>query len=1156
MRNVIKKINETGTLLVEALAMLGLISMVTPVLYKKASERTVELQDINASSQLRALSTAMDSYLKDKFADISRGETINGINYSDFKDSESASIDIPSGQIADVLKDYLPYGFLDNAGNLRETKLFNDYSITIKSESELKDGKAISQVLTSFIVIGPKNPDDFSTKRAARVASMVGSNGGYVTDNVAMGAQGIWSVPGAELGGNLADNTLVISSLQPISSQGLANEDVLHRHDEPDASDELNSMTTDLFMTYGNEEGNPVGHNIRLVNQIIMTPNEAGMVDKETGKPANRDDATRHNDHLGEKYTTSVDNALYIGNKGGAYLEGVLKAMDDHFTVTADGIKYFNDKTFTTVGEDPKYSDATFAVSGNEMIYGNPQGGANALKLVVNSGLNGAPSLEYGVPSYDAPGIGGAPVTYVGYKVLYADPNQVGLGSSHAGLYSFSVIKDPTDAARPWNVVMGDNLDVWNGTVTQYVWNETPNNGNDVANHNYELSVNGSAYVRDTILTAKLKTFDVDAATLRAGVPHEDFNTAEDDNFFFKVRSELDGADQAGALMVGASDAPMITVTNSDNNPYNLPSGVVVHTEDVTGNGGINIISGTNTTPRINTNYEVSGVADAYETQEGMVKIGGSDGVYLTTMVGDDFTIAPVSIQGEMFRAYADWGNTDRTIEEIVDTSILSSHGYRYGALDNMGEREINDMRVTVNDVNDKTVMEITPSLNSEDSSGADDNAVVRMIGRTAIYDWDYNKDNASDGPSFVAEKGKIMVKATATADTAQGIQPGDDILVVDNNGSVADADRGSVYIRKGSINIDSQRAGARLTDEVIRQQYEDTGTFETKGYIAADRFIAHYDNSDGLATMLANSRGTGKYGLDDTRPYKAYDGYEVNPAYTSVMHDIKLTTRGGARLSDILPDFINKGIYVVDTSVKVSATPNWTDEEADTIPSGVAIEAKSGDEVSEYMGFVPTPKCPPGYAKVITLTPATWAMAQAGTPVVDNGRTDILPRTDWNDYLTATDDVDLSQYVLRFQKNTWLKSLVRPYCSNRFHAGTGTDNCAGDDTFKGWGTIMGFIYPEVLYNQDTGGHGEIGDNVIWNLLPVRYKELEGYATVYCYFDRTDPGFNEKFVDKDYDQMKALDEASLNSREKGDRGQGSEYLRRLDDPELKYKSPW
>ncbi len=1120
MRNIMKKINETGTLLVEALAMLGLISMVTPVLYKKASERTVELQDINASSQLRALSTAMDSYLKDKFADISRGETVDGINYSDFKDSESASIQIPSNQIATVLGNYLPYGFLDNAGNLRETKLFDDYSITIKSESELKDGKAISQVLTSFIVIGPKNPDDFSTKRAARVASMVGSNGGYVVDNVAMGAQGIWSVPGADLGGNLDNNTMVISSLQPISSQGLANEDVLHRHDELDADDELNSMTTDLFLGYGNDQP----HNIRMVNQIIMTPHANRMVDKATGKPANNDTATGHDDNLGDKYETSLDNALYIGNKGGAYLEGVLKAIDDHFTVTADGIRYFNDKTFTTVGEDPKYSDATFAVSGNEMIYGNPQGGANALKLVVNSGLNGAPSLEYGVPEYDAPGIGGAPVTYVGYKVLYADPNQVGLGSSHAGLYSFSVIKDPTDAARPWNVVMGDNLDVWNGTVTQYIWNETPNNGTDQANHNYELSVNGSAYVRDTILTAKLKTFDVDAATLRAGVPHEDLNDAMDDNFFFKVKSELEGADQRDSLMVGYGDSPIMTMASSGNNPYNLANGVVINTNVDNGNGGVNIVSGGMGVPLIDVNYERTAWDDAYNTQEGMVKISGTNGVYLSSNDGQE---SPVAINNEMFQAYSNMG-TGKTIREFVDTSALNSQRLYGTAGSDMGERSINDMRVTVNDWDGNTVMEVTPDLTDENAAIADDSAVVRMIGRTAIYDYDYDTNNAQDGPAFVAEKGRIMVKATADADTAQGIESGDDILVVDNNGYVADADRGSVYIRKGGINIDSARNNARLGNEAIIDAYNDPTN--AKGYIAADRFVSHYNLNDGaVETMLNDSAGSGQ-GITSN----PYDGYEVNPAYTSVMHDIKLTTRGGARLSDILPDFINKGIYVVDTTYAPGF--NWNSGGS---KFGAEVTT-SGTEVGEYLGFVPTPKCPPGYGKVITLTPAGWVMAQAGTPGTDG---DIHTPTNIDDYFAAWNaGEDLSAFVLRFQKNTWLKSLVRQYCGGQFQ-----DDCSGSTTFQGWGAVMGFIYPGYLY-----GYGS--EDVVWNVFPVHYKELEGYATVYCYFDRTE--FDPSLVDRDYDQLLAVDEGPANSWLKGDRGQGTQYLNRLDDPALKYKSPW
>ena len=59
---LLKKINQTGSMRIEALAMLTLISLVTPTLYKKSAERTTELQDINTATQVRTLSKGVDNY--------------------------------------------------------------------------------------------------------------------------------------------------------------------------------------------------------------------------------------------------------------------------------------------------------------------------------------------------------------------------------------------------------------------------------------------------------------------------------------------------------------------------------------------------------------------------------------------------------------------------------------------------------------------------------------------------------------------------------------------------------------------------------------------------------------------------------------------------------------------------------------------------------------------------------------------------------------------------------------------------------------------------------------------------------------------------------------------------------------------------------------
>lgn len=91
------KLNELGSLMIEAMAMLALISMVTPILYKKSAERTTELQDINAASEVRALIKSLDDYVSDHYDDIIQGKTVTqncntaSVNYNGMKATSGAS---------------------------------------------------------------------------------------------------------------------------------------------------------------------------------------------------------------------------------------------------------------------------------------------------------------------------------------------------------------------------------------------------------------------------------------------------------------------------------------------------------------------------------------------------------------------------------------------------------------------------------------------------------------------------------------------------------------------------------------------------------------------------------------------------------------------------------------------------------------------------------------------------------------------------------------------------------------------------------------------------------------------------------------------------------------------------------------------------------
>ena len=1204
MRKILKKVNETGTLLVEAMAMLGLIAMVTPVLYKKASERTVELQDVNASAQMRALSTAIDGYLKDNFARITKGEKITDsagheLDFSGFKNAAA-------GQVGPVsithFGDYLPYGFLKADGSPRETKIFDDeYNVIIKLESDIQGGKVLSQTLTGFVTATPKIPDEIGSVRASRIASMIGSNGGYVTtegtEQVAMGAQGIWSVPTSELGGGLVDNSFVVSSVQPISSQGLANEDVLHRKNEPDAADELNTMETDLFMGY------TVGdtRNIRLVNQIIMHPNVDRMV-KGADVASTREEDVPADTLDPAGFGNTLDKALYIAKGGGAYVEGALQAMNSLFTVKDDGIKYFA----TTNVEGPLDPDTgtkpiitkradkpVFKVASDEMVYGDP--GAGKAKLTVKS----AGSMTFGTSA--VPANGTTPAQPEG-ETLYADKDKFRAGDGH-----LNVFRDYTggnEDFRWYTVIKKDDgvAKAHKGEYKEYVWTgDTPEP--DAMNESfYALSVNGAAFVKDTLLTGKLKALDVDASTLRGGVAPEDFATAENDTDFYTVaKMDQDG----GRFIVGTNEIPMMTISDTettDNTGRVIPGGVSISTADaLDGARGVDISAGSAYLVHYDDASRTYKVTDSPE--DSIVRIGAEKGVNISTVdENGNMTNAPVSIQGQTLRVYKNdlgWQTVDMFSHQVNLMSNWLWNQYRYNAdyftdgkheyyrggygPTSWGRVYMADSSFIIAGTSGNPIVDIIPSAQTLTS---------RFVGGLAIYDSNfdmrksyddgykrYNHENNRSGyygaaAAVYASTGIFQIRSPNATYTSQN-DPVEyainnyrsdkvQVFTVDSGKGVYQTDlvnnsnrlskNGSVYIRRGSMALESnvdETNNRKLTNTIINAQYEN-GETDAVGYIAADRFISHYKPSDILSS--SNIGNEGGYALGGgTKKYVPYDGYEVNPAYTSVMHDIKLTTRGGARLSDILPDFINKGIYVVDTTYDPNVT--WTPNTVD-IPT-TEVGENAGNEVSPYAGFIPTPQCPPGYAKSITLTPAGWNMAVAGRAIPKgDGKLDIVPNLNINSYADV-DPVTGERYIdpLEFQKSTWLRAMVLPYCGKFQEDSTGCTR----ENFGGWGAVLGFIYPAAHWTESLGVlDTDIGqDDVYWNLFPVHFRELEGYATVYCYFDRS--SFNYDEVYNDYDQLKARGTGStlgsVNSYKK-DGDDATTYIDRLNDPKLKYYDPW
>ena len=499
--------------------------------------------------------------------------------------------------------------------------------------------------------------------------------------------------------------------------------------------------------------------------------------------------------------------------------------------------------------------------------------------------------------------------------------------------------------------------------------------------------------------------------------------------------------------------------------------------------------------------------------------------------------------------------------------------------------------------------------------------------------------------------------------------------------------DPGTIYMRKGMVEVvsDVSPAVGSSTDYSAKQG---------SGIVQASRFVANNVDSTGnlvevptLFNSTVYSTYNGANGSDGNA-LQRYDTYMVNPAYTSVMHDIKLTTRGGARLSDILPDFINKGIYVANNTVAESSngrSMKFTLGEGLTV-SGFESMAGVNDPASPFMGAVPAPQCPPGYGRVITVSPVSFQMGQAGRPrwqtLGDGKKTiyaaaeDVLPQVmksagkgaeanednykklvdneddesgvdggamspshttkyrelQWDTtgvvlkatvtssegdegektisnisntavssdgeglmyvhtpitkdgtnaharaYVlgVATSDTDNLYQPLTFQQSTFLKTAAVPLvqnCQTQFGWGQGdiATHCGANSYVRAWAILMGFIYPESTYgalihtlgvdifsDQSSAGDGMGPAAFYWNVFPVLREHLEAYATVYCYYDRTNLyGDNAntggvQYVDP-YDYLASPPTSYERQQETTEQ---QNYIKRLNDPSMKYNEVW
>lgn len=1128
-RNNKKTIMQQGGLMIEALAMLGLIAVVTPTMYKKSAERTMEVEDINSATTIRTIMNAANDYV--------------GANYSTIiSDMNKAEGDankyrpITRAQI----EPYLPYGFNMN-------KALYNYDFP-----ELAIAKNDNNLTTFALFPAKANADNgIGQERTSRIASLVGASGGYVTESgKARGIGGIWKLEGEAFnkvfptsGSGANEYSIVTASADTINA-ATGNEIDMDKYlqrgrDDPNDTSTLwkNTMRTDLYMginksdddVYKNESPNKVQeklYSIRNIKSLIVG-----------GEKANQDDSS---DLPGYGlYIRGTDSNGMTGNPS-AFIQGHLKAAQSQFYVDDQKLGYgqLDDNFRFEIDKD----------TGNTKTIGTLQ----------------AAQTQF-----------------------YVTDTKLGYGNMEDGNFRVEMDKETGNTRirgaleNDKNVALANSLDNWNnvtiGTLSngKHIIEAQPKDGDHVGKVNLlsDDILAASGYAGDNKAdNDRIVMLNSGYKQLESGgnVPTLSYNTSPTFPMRVGANAKFEGLVAAGQLDTQKIRAASLSVGSSKIDDANKWMTVDANGVLIANPIGRTIGDGTESSgTRININKDqialsVDKNVKSVSDPRGRETSAHSGKIVLNNTGQDDAGSAvdsSMNIQADVTRIRA---NSDM---RISGKNTLIQAGSQIPTDDNTKVNLPNNTLVLRNDSIQAKLADKSLTVGSREDTSVEFVNVGAMNTNAGVNIIALRNNTQSDTSFIKSDANKKVVTIE------EGATP--------TNNHNSESDAGTVYIRKGYVEVHGENVALDRTQ---------LNAFEGKGIIAASRLVANNIPTNGpngqFTELVSSPEGSHRY-----------DTYMVNPAYTSVMHDIKLTTRGGARLSDVLPDFINKGIYVVNNTILESAvggldsinTYGKAKDLMDNHSKETDVNLGSADAwASPFLGAVPAPQCPPGYGRVITLTPAGFQMAQAGslhtsnaahdskyyvapyTPSTEQAKPDSEPTYDLVDIKSTTGDTNGSvtgqtaKYVLTasssatessqlatplvFQQSTWLKSMVTPLKSGEY--------------VQGWAAIMGFLYPGAQYQGfiDNTSKTVLKDDkkdVYWNLFPVARGTLEGYATVYCYFDRTNTvtgnfmsGYGN-YVDT-YDYMQKMTGLPTDYKKKS----GPGYKERLNDPNMNYDDMW
>ena len=222
--------SQKGGLLVEALAILGIVAVTSPMIYKKKVDKAQELDDIAKASQMKIVKEAVANYVDAKY----------DTYIKDFSDADPVGKEKTYEIKMTDLGNFLPPGF--------------DHDDTIKIgvlSEKISTDKDNPYRVSAIVVDGEK----FNEKRGNRIASLIGADGGYAgADGNATGNNNVWSIDTKKFGfkGEKSVGSQIVSTTQ--FSKSAASGEYLYKY-KVEGQPQVNTMMTNINMR-GNDLNN------------------------------------------------------------------------------------------------------------------------------------------------------------------------------------------------------------------------------------------------------------------------------------------------------------------------------------------------------------------------------------------------------------------------------------------------------------------------------------------------------------------------------------------------------------------------------------------------------------------------------------------------------------------------------------------------------------------------------------------------------------------------------------------------------------------------------------------------------------------------------------------------------------------------------------